>query len=594
MHTVQKSEALTVFSDSNVAEIKGLLALKSCPILVVNDSLQVIGILDEQLFWKKVAMVGCEKPLGYYLNHSFHITGSILELSEEDSEKYDYFVIEGNKQYMCYTSFEVKEHQSQQKINSLLNLNHSLREELESSRKQNKELLQILHSNYDEIYVTDAEGNTLFVSESCKRFTGLPPEAYVNKNIKELVKKGLIVNSVTLKTMKTKTVQSAEQAYPNGKTVFTTAKPIFDDEGRLYRIISNARDISELVEMRNKLIQANSLIHDSESRNPYAEKTVFFNRLITQSENMISVIEMAEKVAPMDSSIFIHGESGVGKGVLAKIIHELSPRKNKNFVQVNCGAIPSNLLESELFGYEAGAFTGASKQGKVGLVEMADGGTLFLDEIGEMPMDLQVKILHLVQEKTFKKVGGTREKQVDIRIISATNKNVKQMIEEKTFRQDLYYRLHVVPIRIPALRERKKDILLLIERFLHKFNAKYSQSVALDESSKLILQLHEWPGNVRELENLIEQLVVTSRKPVVSIEDLPFHFNREGGQSIVKVSGIMPIKKAVEETEKQILSYAISKYKTTRKIAKALDVNQTTIMRKLHKYQLTTNEDIIS
>jgi TyrR family helix-turn-helix protein len=208
-------------------------------------------------------------------------------------------------------------------------------------------------------------------------------------------------------------------------------------------------------------------------------------------------------------------------------------------------------------------------------------------------MDLQVKILHLVQEKTFKKVGGTREKQVDIRIISATNKNLQQMIEEKAFRQDLYYRLHVVPIRIPPLRERKRDILLLIDHFLHKFNKKYSQSVALDESSKLILQLHEWPGNIRELENLIEQIVVTSRKPVVSMEDLPFHFNKEGRQAMVKVSGIMPIKKAVEETEKQILSYALTKYRTTRKIAKALDVNQTTVMRKLHKYQLT-NEEIVT
>lgn len=390
--------------------------------------------------------------------------------------------------------------------------------------------------------------------------------------------------------MKTKTIQSAEQTYPNGKTVFTRAKPIFDEGGNLYRIICNSRDISELVEMKHKLLHANSLIHQKEHEGHTPEKPVVFHKLITQSENMMSVIEMATKVAPMDSSIFIHGESGVGKGILARIIHELSPRKNKNFVQVNCGAIPPNLIESELFGYEAGAFTGANKQGKTGLVEIAHGGTLFLDEIGEMPMDLQVKILHLVQEKTFKKVGGTKEKQVDIRIISATNRNVKQMIEEKMFRQDLYYRLHVVPIPIPPLRERKTDILLLADRFLDKFNKKYAQSIMLDENSRLILQLHDWPGNVRELENVMEQIVVTARNPVVSMEDLPLHFNKETGQSLVKVSGIMPIKKAVEETEKQILSYALTKYKTTRKIANALDVNQTTIMRKLHKYQLANDK----
>jgi len=593
MHVSQKNEALMVFSDISLVELKGLLALKSFPILIVDNALQVMGVLDETLFWKNIAVEGCEKPLRSCLNYCFRVIDSLSQLTEEDSKKYDYFIVKRNEQYTCYTSSEVKEYQNQQKIASLLKLNQSLHEQLESLRKKNNELIQILNSSYDEIYVTDAEGNTLFVSESCKRFTGLPPEAYVNKNVAELVEKGLIVNSVTLKTMKTKTVQSAEQTYPNGTTVFTTAKPIFDEEGNLYRIICNSRDISELVEMKHKLIQASSLLNQQEKQDKYSGEIVFFNKLITQSENMISVIEMAQKVAPMDSSIFIHGESGVGKGVLAKIIHDLSPRKNKNFVQVNCGAIPPNLMESELFGYEAGAFTGANKQGKAGLVEMADGGTLFLDEIGEMPMDLQVKILHLVQEKTFKKVGGTREKQVDIRIISATNKNLQQMIEEKAFRQDLYYRLHVVPIRIPPLRERKRDILLLIDHFLHKFNKKYSQSVALDESSKLILQLHEWPGNIRELENLIEQIVVTSRKPVVSMEDLPFHFNKEGRQAMVKVSGIMPIKKAVEETEKQILSYALTKYRTTRKIAKALDVNQTTVMRKLHKYQLT-NEEIVT
>ncbi|MFT9850077.1 sigma-54 interaction domain-containing protein [Aneurinibacillus sp. REN35] len=592
MTKLPANETLTVFSDTSLLELKGLAALNAFPILIVDDALHIIGILEEYIFWKTIALGGCEKPLDHYLNTSFYIVRSLDDINEEMSCSYDYFIIEDHKHYQCYTALEVTTYQQQQKVDSLLKLNESLHEQLENARKENKEWIQILHSSYDEIYVTDAQGKTLFVSESCKKFTGLPPEAYVNKSIEELVKKGLIVNSVTLRTMKTKTVQSAEQTYPNGKTVFTTAKPVFDEEGKLYRIVSNARDISELVEIKHKLKQTDARMKQHNLTKHPQEKTIFFNKLITQSDNMISVIEMAEKVAPMDSSIFIHGESGVGKGVLAKIIHELSPRKDKRFVQVNCGAIPPNLIESELFGYESGAFTGASKQGKTGLVEMADGGTLFLDEIGEMPLDLQVKILHLVQEKTFKKVGGTKEKQTDIRIISATNKNLRQMIQEKTFRQDLYYRLHVVPIRIPPLRERKEDIGLLIDRFLDKFNEKYNQSITLDESSRLILQLHEWPGNIRELENLIEQMVVTSRKPIVSIEDLPFHFNKEGRPSMVQVSGIMPLKQAVEETEKQVLSYALTKHKTTRKMAKALDVNQTTIMRKLHKYQLTSSQSL--
>jgi PAS domain S-box-containing protein/TyrR family helix-turn-helix protein len=466
-----------------------------------------------------------------------------------------------------------------QQIHDLLHVNASLQEQLDISLKKIKELTQILNSSYDEIFVTDANGNVLFVSESCKYFTGLPPEAFINKNIRELVQKGIIKESVTLKTMKMHTVQSIEQYYPNGKTVLATAKPVFDEEGKLYRIVCNTRDISELVEMKRKL----SEIHSLQQENKII-LTAGKQKFITQSPNMISTLQTAQKVAPMDSSIFIHGESGVGKGVLARIIHEHSPRKNKPFVQVNCGAIPVTLLEAELFGYEAGAFTGANKHGKLGLVELADGGTLFLDEIGEMPLELQVKILHLVQEKSFKKVGGTSEKQVDIRIISATNKNLLQMIEEKTFRQDLYYRLHVVPLRIPPLRERKQDILVLTDYFLEKFNRKYSQRINIDENAKLFIQLQEWRGNVRELENFIEHLVVTAHKPLLSIEDLPIAMdNRIQNDFSFKE---IPLKKAVEETEKHVLLYALSKYKTTRKMAKALGVNQTTIMRKLRKYKL--------
>ena len=457
---------------------------------------------------------------------------------------------------------------------------NNLQQQLDSAMEKIKELTHVLNSTYDEIFVTDANGQVLFVSESCEHFTGLPPEAFVNKNIYDLVEQGIIKESVTVKAMETQTIQSLEQQYPNGKTVLATAKPVFDEDGNLFRIVCNSRDISELVEMKRKLSEIHSIQHEQQVIIESAGQHTF----ITQSENMISTIKLAKKVAPLDSSIFIHGESGVGKGVLARIIHENSPRKTKPFIQVNCGAIPEALLESELFGYEAGAFTGANKRGKPGLVETADGGTLFLDEIGEMPLELQVKILHLVQEKSFKKVGCTQEKHVDIRIISATNKDLLEMIENKSFRQDLYYRLHVVPLKIPPLRERKQDILALTDYFLEKFNSKYAQHIQLDENAKLVIQLQEWPGNIRELENFIEQLVVTAQKSVIGMEDLPFtmdrRFHRE--QSLQ----IMPLKKAVEETEKQILSNALLKYKTTRKMAKALGVNQTTIMRKLHKYNL--------
>jgi transcriptional regulator with PAS, ATPase and Fis domain len=222
-------------------------------------------------------------------------------------------------------------------------------------------------------------------------------------------------------------------------------------------------------------------------------------------------------------------------------------------------------------------------------VEEADKGTLFLDEIGELPLDLQVKLLRLVQDKSVKRVGGTKEKKVDIRIISATNKNLKEMVKNKLFREDLYYRLHVVPIVIPPLRERREDVPLLIEHFLSKFNAKYSQNVKFAESSMIILQSFDWAGNVRELEHFVEQMVVTSRESVIYSVDLPVQMkmvaekNRKPG---VEVFGIMPLKEAVEETERQILTSALERLKTSRKIAAALKTNQTTIIRKMQKYQI--------
>ncbi|MFL0365137.1 sigma-54 interaction domain-containing protein [Pseudobacillus sp. 179-B 2D1 NHS] len=580
---IKNKQAVSVFSHIRIKELENWLPFQQGPILVVDKLNYLVGVLDDNCVWKKRAE-GKNELVENCISLRFLRISSLTEISENDPYHYDFFIMEGEGQYICYTASEIREWKYQQKINGLLGINQSLHEQLEIALRKNKEFTQILNSTYDEIFVTDENGNVLFVSESCKHFTGLPPEAFINRNIHELVDKGIITNSVTLKTMATHTIHSVEQEYPSGKTVLATATPVFDEEGKLYRIVCNSRDISELVEMKRQLMEKQSAQQDQSA--PITQRTIGSQKFITQSQNMISTLQLAERVAPTDSSIFIHGESGVGKGVLAKIIHEHSPRKDKPFVQVNCGAIPETLLESELFGYEAGAFTGANKRGKAGLVEMANEGTLFLDEIGEMPLGLQVKILQLVQDKTFKKVGGTTEKQVNIRIISATNKDLLQMIEEKTFRQDLYYRLHVVPLRLPPLRERKQDIALLADYFLEKFSSIYSRPIELTEDAKLLIQLQEWKGNVRELENFIEQIVVTAQKPLIHLEDLPLAMKHMIHNEHHLPFNHLTLKKAVEETEKQLLSHALKQHKTTRKMAKALGVNQTTIMRKLQKYEL--------
>ncbi|HEY9576205.1 MAG TPA: sigma 54-interacting transcriptional regulator [Pseudobacillus sp.] len=408
---VNNKKAVSVFSHIRIKELENWLPFQQSPIVVVDKLHDLVGILDDNCVWKKRAE-GKNELVETCTSLRFLTISSLSEIGENDPYNYDFFIMKEEDQYICYTSSEVREWKYQKKINSLLEINQSLHEQLEIALRKNKEFTQILNSTYDEIFVTDAEGNVLFVSESCKHFTGLPPEAFIHKNIHELVNKGIITNSVTLKTMATHTIHSVEQEYPSGKTVLATATPVFNDEGKLYRIVCNSRDISELVEMKRRLTESQSAQQDQSE--PIVQRTIGGQKFLTQSKNMVSTLQLAERIAPTDSSIFIHGESGVGKGVLAKIVHEHSPRKGKPFVQVNCGAIPETLLESELFGYEAGAFTGANKRGKAGLVEMADEGTLFLDEIGEMPLGLQVKILQLVQDKTFKKVGGTTEKQVNI------------------------------------------------------------------------------------------------------------------------------------------------------------------------------------
>jgi PAS domain S-box-containing protein len=581
MRLEDKREAILIGKETRLTNMKNLLELEPFPLVVLDDSNQVIGVAGEKSFWKAAATLGWDSKITSAISTEFLLVHEPSELKIGNYRDFKYFVWEYEGKYKVYSSCELRE----QSYGNLVKANTAFQETLDELRNQSNELKEILHASYDEIYVTDADGNTLFISDSCQKVTGYPAELFLGKKVKELVGEGIINDSVTLKVMSSKETESAQQTYPSGLTVIATAKPIFDQYGNLSRIITNTRDVTELIELRHQLAAATSGFGNRINllmRN-------FFDKLVTRSDKMLPIIELVEKVARSDASILIEGESGVGKGIIASIIHDLSDRKEYNFVHVNCGAIPANLMESELFGYEAGSFTGANKHGKSGLVEEADKGTLFLDEIGELPLDLQVKLLHLVQDKAVKRVGGTKEKKVDIRIISATNKNLEEMVKNKLFREDLYYRLHVIPIMIPSLRERREDIPLLIEHFLSKFNTKYAQNVKFAESSMIILQSYHWPGNVRELEHFVERMVVTARESIIYSVDLPalvkaaVEQNRKPG---VEVFGILSLKEAIEETERQILTSALQRLKTSRKIAAELQTNQTTVIRKLHKYRL--------
>lgn len=313
------------------------------------------------------------------------------------------------------------------------------------------------------------------------------------------------------------------------------------------------------------------------------------SNFIVKSAKMRDLLDMVIRVAQADSIVLITGESGTGKELIASIIHNNSQRKDKQFIKINCGAIPATLLESELFGYEAGAFTGAKKSGKSGYFELADGGTLFLDEIGDLPYNLQVKLLRVLQNHEFNRVGGEKSVKVDVRVIAATNQNLLEKVRSKEFREDLYYRLNVIPVHIPPLRERKEEIPVLVMHFLEVFNRKYKLNRRITPQAIDVFMDYDWPGNIRELENLIERLVVTSNNDIIKAEDLPHVMNKAALPSAaVSVTSIVPMRDAIASVEKQLLQKAFAQYRSTREIGRALQINASTVVRKAARYGIKT------
>jgi sigma-54 specific flagellar transcriptional regulator A len=316
-----------------------------------------------------------------------------------------------------------------------------------------------------------------------------------------------------------------------------------------------------------------------------------FGDIIGQSYGMQEIFGLIEKVADSDSTVIISGETGTGKGLVAKAIHQNSHRKNKPFIQINCGAIPENLLESELFGHIRGAFTGATSD-KPGKFERANGGTVFLDEIGDMSPDLQIKVLKVLEEGEFERVGGTKTIKVDVRIIAATHRNLEEEVQKGTFREDLFFRLHVIPLNLPPLRERKTDIPILIAHFLRKFNRiKNKQLEGISEEAVEVTMRYSWPGNVRELKNMVERLVVLYGEGEIKVLDLPGKLRRSNGKVRpldVEISkdGIC-LNTAVSEFEKALIVQSLEKTKWVKnKAAKLLNLNRTTLVEKIKRHHL--------
>ncbi len=394
--------------------------------------------------------------------------------------------------------------------------------ELLRLRQVCKELFLIIEHSADTLFVTDGQGRILLVNTAYEQLSGERRENLVGRNVADFA--GVIYSeSATLLTLKSgKPVTIEQKMLHSNRFTYVTSQPIFDPEGNIAMVISNNRDFTEIERLRVKLENTEDLVskYQREIEAIKARQSAGIE-LVATDKRTLDVLHKMNKLAHFDTTVLILGETGTGKEEFAKYMHAASDRQDRPFVKVNCGAIAESLMESEFFGYEKGAFTGASHQGKLGLFEVADTGTLFLDEIGELPLDLQVKLLRVLQEKEITRIGGTRPVAVDVRIISATNRDLAEMVRARTFREDLYYRLNVVQVEIPPLKERRDDIIPLAKQFLGEFNRRYGLDKSLSNAVYHALRVYAWPGNVRELRNVIEQAVIMSESDKITLNDLP-------------------------------------------------------------------------
>lgn len=434
-------------------------------------------------------------------------------------------------------------------------------------------LLKILDHSSDEIFVLDGEQRILYVNQACERHYGLKPTDVIGKYNVDLFEKGYWKPSIVPEVYKRKKPCYMKQQTYIGAELMTCAIPLLNDEGEIELVV-----ITSTESQTYRMLKAKETNDESKTTQEDEET----DRIVTNSGKINRILSFCEKVAPTDSTILIQGESGTGKGVLAHFIHRISKRKSGPFLTINCAAIPEELLESELFGYSKGAFTGANKTGKPGLIEAADGGTVFLDEIGEMPLALQAKLLQVIQDKQFIPVGGSEMKKVDIRIVAATNQDLIKMVNDKRFREDLFYRLNVIDVHLPPLRERKEDIIPLTYNFLNKFNQKYHENKAISEECLNILIHYSWPGNVRQLENLIERLVVISDS-VIQVGDLPDIITDSVGQ-VTQLALPTSLDKAIDETKRILIRKSYQTYKSSRKVAQDLDISQTKASKLIREY----------
>lgn len=464
--------------------------------------------------------------------------------------------------------------------------------DLASTEEPEIDFKRIVDAIDESIFITDKDGYVLYVNPSYSRNTDVPESDVLHRYVRDIIADGVFSGGATIPVL-----QNKKKVYRLSTTFrsdpprmgYTAGVPIFDESGELEQVVVSSRPIRTLTHLRDEypqfLSRAKSYLENEtqilQKIAPAPEGSLQWN-----APQMKQVQRLICRTAPTDATILLTGESGVGKEVVADEIYRLSRRNNKPFVKINCAAISANLLESELFGYERGAFSGADSKGKKGLMELAHRGTLLLDEIGELPLDLQAKLLRAIQHREIRRVGGTQNIPLDIRYIAATNCNLKQCVAEGTFRQDLYYRLRVIPIDIPPLRERRADIASLCKYFTQRFNERYQTNYTFTDGELALLEGYSWPGNVRELENVIEYFTIC-RTGVESTDEpmLRSLLDANGSEDAARNSA-GDMTSALENLEKHLIEDALMRSKNLRDAGKLLNISAPTLSRKIKQYHI--------
>lgn len=461
------------------------------------------------------------------------------------------------------------------------------------------ELKLVMEKSRDNIMITDGSGVILKAGSNCAQIYGRSMQQMLGASIYELEQEQVLKPSVTARVLESGNPIQVMQTTCTGRTVMAEGFPLFDEQGALVRVISFSQDLTDL----QLLQQEYELLQQKFAQRGFqgVSQTVQVDEFCFRSQALMEIYELLQRVAPTDANLLLLGESGVGKTAIAQLCHRISPRRDAPFIEVNCSTIPENLFESEMFGYVPGSFTGASRQGKPGLIEQAHGGTLFLDEVGELPLAMQAKLLKVLQDGQVSRIGSTSPTAIDFRLISATNQNLHDRVTAGQFRLDLYYRLNVMPVMIPALRERPEDIPVLLDHVLARLNQRYQQHKVLDAKARQQLQHYPWQGNVRELENLLERFYVASPGRLIQCDlpevdgsiPMPAAAGPLAGESLAEApQGLAgrSLTQALDSYEKQLLMEALEHCSSTYQLAEYLGLSQPTVFRRLRKHGLKARQ----